>query len=80
MLEDFVFPRVKTIDWTVEVVLASSNEENIMKPLIKIWFQFEDQEAIELEMSMDKFADFRFKTAEAQKIMQDINKNPIMMA
>ena len=29
---------------------------------------------------MDKFADFRFKTAEAQKIMQDINKNPIMMA
>ena len=39
MLEDFVFPRVKTIDWTVEVVLASSNEENIMKPLSSLRIQ-----------------------------------------
>ena len=31
---DFVFPRVKTIDWAVEVVLASSNKEKIMKPLV----------------------------------------------
>ena len=46
--------------------------------IVRIWFQFEDQEAIELEMSMEEFADFRFKTAEAQKIMQDINKNKIM--
>ena len=75
-----LLPKVKNVHWNIEVILASSKPENIMKPLVKLEFTFESSSEVplELEFSMDNFSDFRFKTAEALKIINDINKNKVM--
>ena len=74
-----ILPKVKEIHWDIEVVIASSKgKEKPMKPIVKLQFVFENGQCHLTEMSMEQFAKFRLKTAEAMKISNDISKNKVL--
>ena len=73
-----ILPRVKEMHWDLEVVIASSEEEKAMKPLVKLQFMFESGDCYMTEMNLEQFAKFRLKNAEALKISNDINKNKVL--
>ena len=74
-----ILAQLKSSEWTLEVITASSNSAKNMRPVVRIQLQFEyDDELVELELSLDSFADLRFKVAEAIKITTDIKENKAM--
>ena len=74
-----ILAQLKSSEWTLEVIMASSNSAKNMRPVVRIKLQFEDDdELVELELSLDSFADLRYKVAEAIKITTDIKENNIV--
>ena len=73
-----ILPKVKEIHWNLEVVIASSDHEKALKPLVKLQFVFESGDNYVTELSMEQFAQFRLKTAEALKISNDISKHKVL--
>lgn len=67
-----ILPELPTdLQWKIQVILASSDSTRIMKPLVKIQLH----PGKELEFTMEAFAEFRCKVAEALKILQDTKEN-----
>jgi len=78
-MENMILPQLKSSEWTLEVITSSSDSANNLRPMVRIQMQFEDNEDIlELELSLDTFSDLRYKVAEAIKIMTDIKENKAM--
>ena len=73
-----ILPKVREFHWNLEVVIASSDEEKAMKPIVKLQFVFESGECYGTEMNLENFAKFRLKTAEAFKLSHEISKNKVL--
>ena len=75
-MENKILPQLKETDWTVEVIMASSDISKALKPLVRIKMGFEENEPpIEIELSLESFGDLRYKVAEALKIISDVKEN-----
>ena len=66
-------------EWCLEVIMASSNNKNTLRPSVRIKMDFTaKEEPVELVLSLESFADLRYKVAEALKILNDIKENKTM--
>ena len=70
-----ILPSVTDIDWNIEVILASSDESQVLRPVVKIRLKTDHSENVEMEMDLEAFGEFRCKTAEAMKILNDLKDN-----
>ncbi len=74
-----LLPRFKKCQWGIEVALASSKAGQLLEPVVKLKIYFQDEdEPVEMRMSMEQFGDFRMKTAQALKSVSEIEQNKIM--
>lgn len=76
-MDDFILPQLESIEWSVEVILASSDPSMTMKPLVRLSFKCHNQ-TFELTFPMDKFGELRFKVAEALQILGDVKQSKIL--
>ena len=79
-MEYNIFPQLKNSEWSLEVIMASSDTKNTLRPLVRIKMIFteEDKQPMELVLSLESFAELRYKVAEALKITNDIKENKAM--
>ena len=75
-----IFPQLQNSEWSLEVIMASSDTKNTLRPLVRIKMNFteEDKQPMELVLSLESFAELRYKVAEALKITNDIKENKAM--
>lgn len=79
-MEYNIFPQLQNSEWSLEVIMASSDTKNTLRPLVRIKMNFteEDKQPMELVLSLESFAELRYKVAEALKITNDIKENKAM--
>ena len=79
-MEHNIFPQLQNSEWSLEVIMASSDSKNTLRPIVRIKVNFteEDKEPVELALSLDSFAELRYKVAEALKITNDVKENKAM--
>lgn len=77
---DNILAQMDNFDWNVEVILASSNPAQVLRPLVRLTIihssgDDNDNHQKILELSVEQFSEFRYKVAEALKIVNDVKSN-----
>ena len=78
MSEDSILPVYQNASWSVEVIMASSDKSKLLKPVVRLTLHFIENtadEPVELELDMKTFGEFRYKLANALKLINDVEKN-----
>ncbi len=72
-----IVPRIEDVEWSVQVILASSKPSQNQRPVVHLKLKLRNGEVKLLRLSMESFDELRYKLAESVKIYNEIKQNKI---
>lgn len=73
---DTIFQQLQSVhQWSLEVIIASSNPNKVLKPVVHLQLKMNTGEIENLALNLEEFGEFRYKIAEASKILTDVENS-----